>query len=686
MRRIIKFIICIVLISSLFVVTVGAASDLSYSGYNYDAYGSSISAPEGYEPLSVIRGENLECGAFNGAQDIFASDNGDIFVADTGNNRIVVFDSSLSFKRTIDTIVVDGVDEPLSSPTGVFVRNGNMYIVQSDKQRVVRCDINGTVLSQFLRPVADIFSDDMQFTPTKVLVNNSGTVFILVKNFVYGALTYSPEGEFLNFYGSNKVEVSLELLMDYFWKQILNQEQISQMKSYVPIEYTNFCIDDDNFVYTVTKGVRTEQVRRLNTLGENVLPQYERNVSSHTGNYGDLESAVLGSIRTSNDFVDVAVDSDGFINILDQANGRVFQYDPESRLLHIFGNNADSGYGFKTAAAIECVDDNILILDSAKNTITVFAPTEYGALVKEAVLLYNDGFYDKAEIKWQEIITRNNNFELAYDGLGKAAYERGNYKEAMEYFEKAYSREGYSKAYKEYRSNILRSALPFAATGIIILVAVLYAVRKKLPVGLLAKSHTMRVLTHPSDELFEMKYHKRFKTRTVFITLLVFFVSIIFTRQLTAFTFNYNNPNESNMLLVLIVLLYVFVSFCVVNWCITSLLDGKGTMKEIFCSISYCLIPYIAASFIQVALSYFLAIDEGMFLTVVTAIGFLWSGILLISALKTIHDYSFSKALLSIFLTVVGVLILVFLCVLFFGLIQQILDFFNTIYNEIMYR
>lgn len=686
MSRLSKIVICAVTVISLFVTQVFAASDLAYDGYNYNAYGESVSSPEGYEPSFTINGESLGCGSLNSPQDIFAAENGDIYIADTGNSRIVVLDNNYSLKRVMNTIEIDGKSEPITSVTGLFVNNDYIYIVQSDLQRVLRCDMNGKVMSQFLRPVSDIFGSDMVFTPTKVLVNNYGTVYILVKNFVYGALTYSPDGNFLNFYGSNRVQVTLELLLNYFWKQILNREQITQMKRYVPVEYSNFCIDSENFIFTVTKGVNVNQVRRLNTLGENVLTAYERNISSNTGNYGDIETGKFNGVRTSNAFVDVAVNQDGFINILDQNNGRVFQFDSESRLLHIFGGESDSGYGFKNAVALETIGDDVVVLDAAKNRFTVFSQTEYGSLIKEAIMLYNEGFYGQAKELWQKIVIRNQNFELAYDGLAKAAFEEENYKEAMNYYKLAYSREGYSKAFKEYRAEILRNILPYIASGIVILFFAFVIIKKKKMISLSLKSRTLNILFHPSDELFAMKYYNNFSSKIIFAVLSFMFISLMFTYSVTAFTFNYNNLNKINMLVVLAAMLYIFIAFCAVNWCITSLLDGKGKIKEIACSVCYCLIPYIASSFIRVFLSYFLTVDEEMFLSVITAIGLIWSGILLISALKTIHDYSFGKAIISILLTVFGVLILIFICVLLVGLLQQILSFFVTIYNELMYR
>ena len=112
----------------------------------------------------------------------------------------------------------------------------------------------------------------------------------------------------------------------------------------------------------------------------------------------------------------------------------------------------------------------------------------------------------------------------------------------------------------------------------------------------------------------------------------------------------------------------------------------QGKFKEIACSTAYARIPYVVCSYLSVILSYFITVDEGMFMSIITAVGFLWSIILLISAFKTIHEYSFTKVVLSIIITVLGVIMLIFLCVLLVGLLEQIVSFFATIYNEMMYR
>lgn len=688
MKKVFKaLVLCLVILLTV-ALPASAASDLSYDSYIYNAYGESVPAPDGYEPIAKINGEMLGCGALNGAQDIFYSESdGLLYIADTGNNRVVVLSKDYEFVSVLDTVVIDGVKEPLTDPNGIFVSNGELYIAQTSVHRVIKCDTSGNVTAVYERPETDMLDENVVFSPTKVIVNNSGTVYVIIENFVYGALTYDPNGDFITFYGSNTVDVTFELLMNYFWKQIMSQSQVNSMKRYVPVAYTNFCIDDDNFVYTVTKTADSEQVRKLNTLGNNVLPEYTRNISSQTGDYGDLEVGVLNSQVSTNNFIDVAVDSDGFINLLDQSNGRIFQYDQESRLLHIFGGNGDGGYGFKTVSAIENCGNDIVVLDSDDKSITVFRSTEYGDLVRSAVLLYNDGHYEEAIDQWNEILLRNQNLEIAYDGLGKAAFENGEYRQAMKYYKSAYNREGYSRALQEYRSSLIRTVLPTLITVIVVLLVLWkFVIKRFIPQRTHRNHPALQFITNPSDEASERKFHNSFGLKTVFFSLALLFISMVFQRQLTAFTFNYNNLEEGNVLITLLVVVFLFFAFCIVNWCFTSLLDGKGKLSEIMCCCAYSVIPYCVSLLISVALSHFFIIDEGAFLTVITVIGAVWSLFVLVMSLKSIHEYSISKTILSILLSVLGVVFLIFLIALMAALLQQVFNFFVTIYNELMYR
>ena len=196
----------------------------------------------------------------------------------------------------------------------------------------------------------------------------------------------------------------------------------------------------------------------------------------------------------------------------------------------------------------------------------------------------------------------------------------------------------------------------------------------------------LRVLNHPADEYEDLKYKQTWNMPLSCILLVVWIITEILQQQVTDFKFNTNNTRDFNVLYVLAATIGLFVMWVIINWAITTLLEGKGRIKEIWVSCAYALVPYIAATLLCVILSQVMTLEESAFLTVIRILGLLYSVFLLITALKIVHSYSFGKTLLCILLTVLGMAFVLFLIVLFFGLLQQVFLFFQTIYMELMFR
>ena len=82
-----------------------------------------------------------------------------------------------------------------------------------------------------------------------------------------------------------------------------------------------------------------------------------------------------------------------------------------------------------------------------------------------------------AESYWREVIRMNTNYELAYLGIGKALNRRGEYKEAMKYFELAHNATYYSKAFNSYRDAVLNENFNLLMAVIMVAIAG-YAIAK----------------------------------------------------------------------------------------------------------------------------------------------------------------------------------------------------------------
>ena len=183
-----------------------------------------------------------------------------------------------------------------------------------------------------------------------------------------------------------------------------------------------------------------------------------------------------------------------------------------------------------------------------------------------------------------------------------------------------------------------------------------------------------------------MKYYKLWPIWPTVIILLCWFAAEVLSAYSTDFKFNYRNLTEINILYTLGATIGLYLMFVVVNWAVTTLMDGKGKLREIFCATSYALIPYAAAKVFCVCLSHFVIMEEGAFLTVIEAFALLYSVFIFMAAMMTIHDYTLMKATFSVALSAAGIVFVLFLLVLFFGLLQQVTLFAQTIYMELQLR
>ena len=101
---------------------------------------------------------------------------------------------------------------------------------------------------------------------------------------------------------------------------------------------------------------------------------------------------------------------------------------------------------------------------------------------------------------------------------------------------------------------------------------------------------------------------------------------------------------------------------------------------------AYSLVPYIVCTFIAVIFSNVLVQDESIWITAIQYLGIGWSVILMVQAMRAVHQYSFGKTLASIIGTIIAMLLILFLAILLLSLFQQVYVFGYSVYTEIMYR
>ncbi len=193
-------------------------------------------------------------------------------------------------------------------------------------------------------------------------------------------------------------------------------------------------------------------------------------------------------------------------------------------------------------------------------------------------------------------------------------------------------------------------------------------------------------VTHIFEGFEDMRWKKSGSMKIALFILFMFFFAEIAHERLYGFQFYAVYDRTFNIIPYFIKTIVLFMAWTVGNWSVCTILDGEGTMKNIFIYSAYALVPYISQMYINTILSHFLVRDEYIFMQAVEIIGTLWTAILIFSAVKSVHQYTILKTFSALFLTVVSMFIMLALLVLFMALIQQIYIFISTVYMEIVYR
>ncbi|MBE6856108.1 MAG: YIP1 family protein [Ruminococcus sp.] len=200
------------------------------------------------------------------------------------------------------------------------------------------------------------------------------------------------------------------------------------------------------------------------------------------------------------------------------------------------------------------------------------------------------------------------------------------------------------------------------------------------------KQWVKHAVTHPFEGFEDMRWKKAGSLKIAGLIVLLFFFATIAYGRLYGFQFYVSYDKTFNIIPYLVKSIVLFATWVVGNWAVCTLFDGEGTMKNICVYSAYALIPYIAQIYINVILSHFLIRDEYIFMQAIEIIGTGWTVILIFSAIKAVHQYSFLKTVGAVVATVVAMLIMLFLLVLLLSLIQQVWVFILSIYTELSYR
>lgn len=195
-------------------------------------------------------------------------------------------------------------------------------------------------------------------------------------------------------------------------------------------------------------------------------------------------------------------------------------------------------------------------------------------------------------------------------------------------------------------------------------------------------------LSHPFEGIFRMKEDKRKQSVAAAIILYAFLVfSAIAKQQLTSYMFaNVEVQLTLDVLKMTISTILPYMLWVVSSWCFTSLMDGEGNLKDIFCATAVAAIPVIAVNIVLIPLSYLMTSDESNLYDFISALGTILMLAYMFLSMMSTQQYSVLKAIVTSILTLIGMMVIAFVVILIFYLIQQVWGFISSVFSEISYR
>lgn len=193
-------------------------------------------------------------------------------------------------------------------------------------------------------------------------------------------------------------------------------------------------------------------------------------------------------------------------------------------------------------------------------------------------------------------------------------------------------------------------------------------------------------ITHPLDGFWDLTHEKRGSIAAANTILLLTLLARIMMLQYTSFIFLRVYWEGINIFLYIASILFPLALWCVGNWGLTTLFDGKGRLSQVYMATCYALTPYPLIQFPLIVFSNVVTVDEAEFYTVLSTASLVWAAFLIIAAMSQIHEYKMSKTILFTVATIFAMLVMIFILLLFFSMISQGFAYFISLGKEILFR
>ena len=716
----------VIILALVLILTLGSLGVFAYEPYEtytYSIDGFALKSPTAYSAKDVLTDVDLKINRIdakkaklsNTASDIATDADGNVYIADTGNDRIVILDKYYKAKELVSAYVNEfGEECTIKAPEGVYIATEGegadakktLYVCDTGNAQIVVFEYIGgryEYSRTITKPVSPLL-EKVVFQPQKIAVDKYGRIFVVSSTITDGVVVMSSKGDFTGFIGAQKVSGTV---WERIWARFQSIEERANSIKKIAYPYNSITVDDDGFIYVTTSGIPAANqmaslegktadyspVKKLNSTGVEIM---KRN-----GFFDPAGEVDVYYPEDVSKITDITLGQQGTWTILDSKRSRFFTYDQDGNLLFAFGGKGEQlGQGEDVRGVTYQLVDGVYYLVSLDKTtagtkLCVYSPTEYCDSIMEAIKNQNSHNHSVAIDCWEKVLTKNNNFDLAYIGIGKALFNLDRYEEAQDMLKKAYEVDYASKAFAEMRKEIIGKYVLLLVAAIIVLVVLFskflgYAKKKNKATTLKVGRKTyweellfaFHLVFHPFDGFWDLKHEKRGSVRAATTILGLTVVALFYNMIGKGYLFN-PRGTTSSILVALISVAFPVILFAVANWCLTTLFEGEGSFKDIYIATCYALAPLPLFLILSTILSNVLTSTEGSIVSLIVTLGLVWTVLLLFFGVMVTQDYSMGKNFITILGTIVAMAVIIFVGVLFVSLMVKMITFLVALFTEI---
>lgn len=198
--------------------------------------------------------------------------------------------------------------------------------------------------------------------------------------------------------------------------------------------------------------------------------------------------------------------------------------------------------------------------------------------------------------------------------------------------------------------------------------------------------YCFHVIFHPFDGFWDLKNEKRGTLAGANTIILLTLLTRLWIKQFSSFLFVNVNWEQVNIWSEMAMIFLPLIIWCVSNWCLTTLFDGLGSLKDVYIATGYALTPYPLIQIPLCLLSNVITSDEGALYVFFSAVSIVWCVALLLVGQMQTHDYTMGKTVLAVSASLVGMLIIIVLCLLIFSMTSEAVAYFASLIRELIIR